>query len=317
MSDGDAEGVRPLIGEEPSPEAVDPSGSQNDAERPVPASSDRPTDVEDAGRVSPEAPPDPGEPDVASPATASDEQTAPATGDVAEEPAATKPEGAEDGAPDGEAAAEAGDAGGEPAAPETEGGDVTAPVATISDRPMLWYVLRVASNREEQVCKALQRKVAIEHLENRIDRILVPTQREKRMRGRVAKVFNRKLYPGYVFVEMATEEDGSIPEDVWFMVKETMSVGDFIGSDGKPTAMKPHDVEKMLAVVEKSAEQPTLAGMAGMKKGDPIKVKEGPFENFEGEIDDVFPDKGQVRVIVTIFGRATPIDLEYWQIELT
>jgi transcriptional antiterminator NusG len=119
---------------------------------------------------------------------------------------------------------------------------------------MLWYVLRVASNREEQVCEALKRKVQTEHLTDRIGRIIVPTQREKRMRGRVAKVFNRKLYPGYCFVEMITEEDGSVPEDIWFMIKETMSVGDFIGSDGKPTAMKPHDVEKMLAVVEKSAE---------------------------------------------------------------
>ncbi|MFH1416824.1 MAG: transcription termination/antitermination protein NusG [Planctomycetota bacterium] len=182
---------------------------------------------------------------------------------------------------------------------------------------MLWYVLRVASNREEQVCDALKRKVSIEHLEDRIGRILVPSQREKRMRSGVAKVYDRKLYPGYVFVEMAPEEDGSIAESVWFMVKETMSVGDFIGSDGKPTAMRPHDVEKMLAVVEKSAEQPTLAGMSGMKKGDPIKVKEGPFENFEGEIDEVYPDKGNVRVIVTIFGRATPIELEYWQVELT
>lgn len=181
--------------------------------------------------------------------------------------------------------------------------------------PMHWYVLRVASNCEDRVCEALSRKVKIERLEDRIGRVLVPTQREKRMRAGVARVFDRKLYPGYVFVEMATEEDGSIPEDVWFLVRETMSVGDFIGSDGKPTAMKPHDVEKMLAVIEKSAEQPTLAGMAGMKKGDPIKVKEGPFENFEGEIDEVFPDKGQVRVIVTIFGRATPIELEYWQIE--
>jgi transcriptional antiterminator NusG len=185
-----------------------------------------------------------------------------------------------------------------------------------SNPRMRWYVLRVASNCEDRVREALSRKVKIEQLEERIGRILVPTQREKRMRGKVARVYDRKLYPGYVFVEMATEEDGTIPEDVWFMVRETMSVGDFIGSDGKPTAMKPHDVEKMLAVVEKSAEQPTLAGMAGMKKGDAIKVKEGPFENFEGEIDEVFPDKGQVRVIVTIFGRSTPIELEYWQIEL-
>jgi transcription termination/antitermination protein NusG len=190
------------------------------------------------------------------------------------------------------------------------------PARTGSPVSMQWYVLRVASNREDQVAEALTRKVKIEHLDDRIGRILVPTQREKRMRGKVAKVYDRKLYPGYVFVEMATEEDGRIPEDVWFMVRETMSVGDFIGSDGKPTPMKAHDVEKMLAVVEKSAEQPTLAGMAGMKKGDAIKVKEGPFENFEGEIDEVYPDKGQVRVIVTIFGRPTPIELEYWQIEL-
>jgi transcriptional antiterminator NusG len=202
------------------------------------------------------------------------------------------------------------------AAPSSAPAPAVPPKPSASKRPMSWYVLRVASNREDQVCDALTRKVKVEHLDDRIGRILVPTQREKRVRGGIAKVFDRKLYPGYVFVEMATEEDGSIPEDVWFLIKETMSVGDFIGSDGKPTAMKNHDVEKMLNVVEKSAEQPTLAGMAGMKKGDPIKVKEGPFENFEGEIDEVFPDKGQVRVIVTIFGRATPIDLEYWQIEL-
>ncbi|HUN80125.1 MAG TPA: transcription termination/antitermination protein NusG [Phycisphaerae bacterium] len=201
-----------------------------------------------------------------------------------------------------------------PAAPVAEA-PAAAPKAPGGSTTMQWYVLRVASNREDQVCEALKRKVKVEHLDTRIGRILVPTQREKRMRGKVAKVFDRKLYPGYVFVEMATEEDGSIPEDVWFVIKETMSVGDFIGSDGKPTPMKNHDVEKMLAVVEKSAEQPTLAGMAGMKKGDQVKVKEGPFENFEGEIDEVFPDKGQVRVIVTIFGRATPIDLEYWQID--
>lgn len=198
---------------------------------------------------------------------------------------------------------------------ETPASAPPAPPRAAGGAALQWYVLRVASNREDQVCEALKRKVKVEHLDERIGRILVPTQREKRMRGKVAKVFDRKLYPGYVFVEMATEDDGSIPEDVWFVIKETMSVGDFIGSDGKPTPMKNHDVEKMLAVVEKSAEQPTLAGMAGMKKGDQVKVKEGPFENFEGEIDEVFPDKGQVRVIVTIFGRPTPIELEYWQID--
>jgi transcriptional antiterminator NusG len=198
----------------------------------------------------------------------------------------------------------------EPAAPA-----VAAPPPKAGAHPMRWYVLRVASNREEQVCEALIRKVKIEGLEDRVGRILVPMQREKRMKAGQVKLYDRKLYPGYVFIEMETEEDGRVPEDVWFLIKDTSGVGDFIGSDGKPSEMKPHDVEKMLAVVEKSAEAPTLAGLAGLKKGDQVKIKEGAFENFEGEIDEVMPDKGQVRVIVTIFGRATPIELEYWQVE--
>jgi transcription termination/antitermination protein NusG len=193
--------------------------------------------------------------------------------------------------------------------------DSGAPESLTPKPGMQWYVLRVASNKEEAVRETLARKMKIEHLEERVGRILVPTQREKRMRAGQARVFERKLYPGYVFVEMSTEEDGTIPESVWYVIKDTTGVGDFIGSDNKPTAMKPHDVEKMLAVVEKSAEAPTLAGMAGLKKGDQVKVKEGPFENYEGEIDEVMMDKGQVRVIISIFGRATPIELEYWQIE--
>ncbi len=199
-----------------------------------------------------------------------------------------------------------------PAAPEAPG---RAAATKVVAQPMRWYVLRVASNREEQVCDALIRKVKIEGLQDRVGRILVPMQREKRMKGGQIKLYDRKLYPGYVFIEMETEDDGRVPEDVWFLIKDTSGVGDFIGSDGKPSEMKPHDVEKMLSVVEKSAEAPTLAGLAAFKKGDAVKIKEGPFENYEGEIDEVLPDKGQVRVIVTIFGRATPIELEYWQVE--
>jgi transcriptional antiterminator NusG len=187
---------------------------------------------------------------------------------------------------------------------------------SIAPRPgMQWYVLHVASNKEDQVRDTLDKKVKIEQLEDSIGRVLVPTQREKRMRGGKAHVYDRKLYPGYVFIEMVTEDNGAIPDDVWFVIKETSGVGDFISSDGKPTPMKTHDVERMLAVVEKATEAPTLAGLAGMVKGDQVKVKDGPFENYEGEIDEVMPDKGQVRVIINIFGRSTPIELEYWQIE--
>jgi transcriptional antiterminator NusG len=177
-----------------------------------------------------------------------------------------------------------------------------------------WYVLRVASNREEQVRDALVKKVKLEGLEDRIGRILVPTERRPSPRGRTDKKFvERKMYPGYVFIEMELEADGSIGEKPWFLIRETSGVGDFIGSGGKPSAMKQGDVDKMLMQVEKAQEGAPVS--VDFAKGETVKIKEGPFENFEGTVDEVLPDKGLVRVIVTIFGRATPVELEYWQVE--
>ena len=178
-----------------------------------------------------------------------------------------------------------------------------------------WYVLRVASNKEEQVREALERKVKIEGLQDKIGRILVPTDRRPRPRTKPSekKFVERKLYPGYVFIEMELEEDGTIGEKPWFLIKETTGVGDFIGSSGKPVAMSDSDADKMLMQVSRPEEGATLS--VEYKKGDPVKIKEGAFENFEGSVDEVLPDKGLVRVMVTIFGRATPVELEYWQVE--
>ncbi len=192
--------------------------------------------------------------------------------------------------------------------PETPG----APAATVEG--MKWYVLRVASNKEEQVRATLERKVKIEGLEQRIGRILVPTLKEKRMRGGALKVVERKLYPGYVFVEMACEEDGSVAENVWFMIKETTGIGDFIGSDGKPTSMPDHDVAQMLAASEKAEEEPGLSGL-NIQKGDQVKITDGAFESYEGEVESVDERRGMVNVIVSIFGRMTPVEVGYWELE--
>ncbi len=188
-------------------------------------------------------------------------------------------------------------------------------VAAEPTRPgMKWYVLRVASNKEEQVSEALQRKIRVENLTDRVGRVLVPTAKEKRMKAGQVKIVEKKLYPGYVFVEMATEPDGSIPENVWFLVKETSGVGDFIGSDGKPTSMKEHDVEMMLLAAAKQDEEATLQGME-FRKGDRVKIKEGAFQNFEGNVEAIDETKGLITVLLTIFGRSTPVDVEYWQLE--
>ena len=176
-----------------------------------------------------------------------------------------------------------------------------------------FYVLRVASNKEDRVREGLARKVKIEGLEEKVDRILVPTEAVRSIKGGKKTESERKLYPGYVFIEIEPEKDGKIPEKVWFMIKETEGVGDFIGSDGKPSAMTPPDQAKMLEAVEKQVAGPTLK--TEYKKNDKIKVTNGPFENFEGEVDEILPEQGKVRIITSIFGRPTPVELEYWQIE--
>lgn len=178
-----------------------------------------------------------------------------------------------------------------------------------------WYVLRVASNKESQVRDALERKVKIEGLTERIGRILVPTEKRPSPRGRgeKKKFVERKMYPGYIFIEMELGEEGKIGEDAWFLIRETTGVGDFIGSAGKPSPMKQGDVDKMLMQIEKAEEGAPVS--VGFEPGELVKIKEGPFENFEGAVEEVLPDKGLVRVEVTIFGRATPVELEYWQVE--
>ena len=178
---------------------------------------------------------------------------------------------------------------------------------------MHFYVLRVASNKEDKVRESLVRKVKIEGLEERVARILVPTERVRSMKGGVKKEADRKLYPGYVFIELETEADGRIPDKVWFLIKETDGVGDFIGSNGKPSPMTPRDQSKMLEEAEKPDDAPSLK--TEYKKDDRVKVRDGPFENFEGQVEEILQDQGKVRIITTIFGRPTPLELEYWQIE--
>jgi len=178
---------------------------------------------------------------------------------------------------------------------------------------MQFFVLRVASNKEDQVREKLARKVKIEGLEESVGRILVPIERVRSVKGGVRRESDRKLYPGYVFIELNLDKDGRIPDKVWFMIKETEGVGDFIGSNGKPTAMSVKDQAKMLEEAERKEDE--IVASVQFKKGDRIKVTNGAFINFEGDVDEIIPDKGMVRIITTIFGRPTPLELEYWQIE--
>ena len=177
-----------------------------------------------------------------------------------------------------------------------------------------WYVLRVQSNKEETVRETLDRKVKMEGAQDLLAQVLVPTEKVSTMKAGRRRVAERKLYPGYVFVQMDVEPDGSVLEKLWFLIRETAGVGDFIGTEGKPTPMKPHEVDKLLGEVERSAEEaPTLR--VNYTQGDQVRIKHGPFLDREGTVDEVILDKGLVRVIVEIFGRPNPVELEYWKVE--
>ncbi len=178
---------------------------------------------------------------------------------------------------------------------------------------MDWFVLRVASNKENYVRETLHRKVQIEGLIDRVGRIMVPTEKTKTLKGGKTKITETKLYPGYIFVEMRLETDGRIPQDVFFLIKETTGVGDFVGTAGRPTPMAPHEVEKMLFDSRRPEETTTVK--MEFVPGDYVTITEGPFATYEGTVDEVLPDKGLVRVLVTIFGRQAPVELEYWQIQ--
>ncbi len=177
-------------------------------------------------------------------------------------------------------------------------------------------MVRVQSGREGTVQTSLTRRLKIKGLMDQVPRVLVPTEVVTELKGGKKRTRKKKLYPGYVLVEIEQDESASVPRDIWFLVRETAGVGDFVGPHGAPEPLEQVEVDRILKVVDRSeGEEKTPQVKISMKPGDAVKIKEGPLESFEGVVDEVIPAKGIVRVTVTIFGRATPVDLEYWQVE--
>lgn len=170
-----------------------------------------------------------------------------------------------------------------------------------------WYVLRVQTNREESVRDGLLVRVRAAALEETISTVLVPTEKVSEIKSGKKVVSERKIYPGYIFVEM------DLNEETLALVKNCPGIGDFLGTGGLAVPLSSKEVEKVTAEAESKEEAPTLK--IEFEKGDNIKIVEGAFKNFDGVVDEIMADKGLLRVIVTIFGRPTPVELEYWQVE--
>lgn len=178
-----------------------------------------------------------------------------------------------------------------------------------------WFVVRVQSGQEELVHESLQKRVKTADREDIISRVLIPSERISEIRGGEKRIRERKIYPGYIMLEVNTDDGGAIPDDAWFIIRETQGIGDFLGVGGRPSPMSKKDVEKILGESERKEKAPAV--QIGFSVGEVVRIKEGPFENFEGSVEDIYPAKGTVRVIVTIFGRPTPVEMEYWHLEKT
>jgi transcription termination/antitermination protein NusG len=184
--------------------------------------------------------------------------------------------------------------------------------AAADDEPqpeLVWYVLKVQSSREDTIRDALQRRVKIQGLQRYFDKIVVPTEKITEIRNNKKRIVERKTYPGYIMVQM------ELNEKTWFLVRETPGVGDFVGAHGTPTKMTDAEVNQMLHQEEEktTAEAPKVR--IDVERGDRVKIKDGPFENFEGTVEEVIEGRGLVKVMLIIFNRPTPVDLEYWQLE--
>ena len=171
-----------------------------------------------------------------------------------------------------------------------------------------WFFLRVQVGREDRIRENMMKRLKQEGIEDKVPQIVVPTETIADHRQGKKRIQKRKLYPGYLMVQM------ELTESVWFLLRETPGFGDFVGAQAHPTPARTEDVEKVLAHMDASKDQPKVA--VSFKKGDRVKIKNGAFENMDATVEDVHPDKGTLEVSVNIFGRATPMSLGYWEIEM-
>jgi len=183
--------------------------------------------------------------------------------------------------------------------------------APADEQPRQWYILKVQSNREKSICANLIRRVKMADLEDYFGEILVPTEDLVEYKNGKKKVSKQKLYPGYIVVHMA------INDDTWFLVRETGGIGDFTGAGGRPMPMETHEIERILKKAGKAEEEQVEEVKTNIrfKIGEHVRITEGTFENFEGDVETIDETNGRVTVMINIFGRTTPVEMEHWQME--
>ncbi len=213
------------------------------------------------------------------------------------------------------ASGEASDQGSAPAASESEQGFASAVEGEAQEkgaeakpaRPegTAWYVVHSYSGYENKVKKNLEHRIESMGMQNQIFQVIVPTEEEVELKDGQRRTTERRIFPGYVLVEMVMNDD------TWYVVRNTPGVTDFVRSGAKPVPLRPEEVDKILRRME--AEAPKIK--VSFRVGQKVRITEGLFEDFVGVVDAIDTDRARVRVLVSMFGRETPVEVDFLQVE--
>lgn len=188
--------------------------------------------------------------------------------------------------------------------------DVNGGAAASVNPDLRWYIVHAYSGMEKAVERNITERIARSGMQSKFGRILVPSEEVVEMRNGVRRTTDRRLFPGYVFVEMVMEDD------TWHLVKHTSKVTGFVGgAKNRPAPISEEEIRKIVDQMQEGTEKPRHK--VEFMVGESIRVKEGPFADFNGSVEEVNYEKNRLRVSVTIFGRATPVELEFSQVEKT
>jgi transcription termination/antitermination protein NusG len=182
-----------------------------------------------------------------------------------------------------------------------------APAGQPRNPNMKWYIIHSYSGFERKVKESLESRIQAFGLQDKIGRVLIPTEAVTEVRGGKKYTVDRMFYPGYVLVEM------DMNDHVWHVVKSTPRVTGFVGTGQQPTPLSEEEVQHIVYRVSEAKDKPKLK--VKFEKNESVKITEGPFATFDGVVDDVNEDRQTVKVMVTIFGRSTPVELEFSQVE--
>lgn len=188
--------------------------------------------------------------------------------------------------------------------------EAPVPVESPYDRPGRWFVVHTQSGYEKKVKQNLEARTSSMNMEGRIHEVVIPMEDVVEIRGGKKQVVQKKMFPGYLLVRCFLDDDS------WYVIRNTPGVTGFVGAGNKPSPLPRRDVETFLAVKDEDVELPTKKGRARLEHelGETVRVKEGPFANFSGEIVEINEDQLKVKVLVDIFGRETPVELDFSQV---